>query len=760
LITCPTGGGKSLPGEFAMNYFVSKNKKVIYTSPIKALSNQKFYEYTTKYPHISFGIITGDIKINPNADVLIMTAEILLNKLYNKEKKDFFDINIEDDLACVIFDEIHFINDRDRGHVWEEIIMLLPKHIQMVMLSATLDNPEKFAKWCEKSDKIVYLSTVKERIVPLTHYSFITTTNSIFKNIKDKNIHNEINSIINKPIIIQDPKNMFNEINYNKINKTIDMFRIKKIFIKRQFVLNQVLKYCMENEMLPALCFVLSRKKVEQFAQEINTNLFIDENNCNNVRRECEKIIRKLPNHKEYLNLPEYINLVSLLEKGIAIHHAGVVPVLREMVEILYSLGYVKVLFATETFSVGLNMPTKTVIFTDIIKWDGSDSRLLLPHEYTQMAGRAGRRGIDTVGNVIHLNNLYQEVDKVEFRLMLKGRPQELISKFKFSYNFILNSLTEDMFEFVKNSIYGEEIKSEIDIIKQDIKDIQNIIEKNNNIIFTTPDDIIIKYLELEKELETSKNKKKREIKDTLENIANEYKNIKQDIQKKEKIEITKEKQEHLYSMLYDAENYINTNIKIILDILKNNDFIMDDNNLIMKGIIAKYIKEVHCLVFAEIINKKIFDKLTSKQLASLFSCMTSINVCDEIRNDLYSCKSDIISELQYVSEYYTYYYEKELEVRINTGSDYNIQYDIINYVIEWCECKDEIQCKMLLNKILREKDISVGDFSKALLKINNIAKEMENVANLLCDNILLQKLQEIPNLICKYVVTNQSLYV
>ena len=196
LVTAHTGSGKTLPAEFAIEYFVSKGKKVIYTSPIKALSNQKFYEFTQKFPHISFGILTGDIKTNPEADVLIMTTEILMNTLYAKNHKDdinftnnkstsltMFEMDFENELACVVFDEIHYINDLDRGRVWEETIMMLPQHIQMVMLSATLDSPEKFALWCEtrgqttkNSSKIAYLTTTNERVVPLTHYSCITCT--------------------------------------------------------------------------------------------------------------------------------------------------------------------------------------------------------------------------------------------------------------------------------------------------------------------------------------------------------------------------------------------------------------------------------------------------------------------------------------------------------------------------------------------------------------------------------------------------------
>ena len=250
LVTAPTGSGKSLPAEFCLDFFVTeKKKKVIYCSPIKSLSNQKFNDFSQKYPHLTVGIITGDIKNNPDADILIMTTEILLNKLYqiksnskNINSSVSFEMDIENELGIVIFDEIHMINDQNRGSVWEQSIMILPRHIQMVGLSATLDNPERFAYWLENrgddnisenkennEKKIVYLSSKKERSVPLTHYSFITITQGIFKAINDKTVHEEIKSLTNKPFVIQDAKGKFNEEHYFKMTKMLKLFEDKDI---------------------------------------------------------------------------------------------------------------------------------------------------------------------------------------------------------------------------------------------------------------------------------------------------------------------------------------------------------------------------------------------------------------------------------------------------------------------------------------------------------------------------------------------------
>ena len=261
-----------------------------------------------------------------------MTTEILLNKLYQlksvsnvKNSSTSFDMDIVNELGCVIFDEIHMINDHNRGHVWENSIMMLPRHVQMVGLSATLDGPEKFALWLENRgenvdnvEKIVYLTKKLNRAVPLTHYSFITVTNGINKAVKDKALQAEIKSLIDKPIVIQDADGVFNELNYRNMDKMIKLFDTNDVRVKRQNVLNKVSEYLVEKEMLPAICYVFSRKQLEVCAHEITSNLLeFDSKIPYTIDRECEQIIRKLPNYKEYLNLPEYLDMVSLLRKGV-----------------------------------------------------------------------------------------------------------------------------------------------------------------------------------------------------------------------------------------------------------------------------------------------------------------------------------------------------------------------------------------------------------------------------------------------------------
>ena len=266
--------------------------------------------------------------------------------------------------------------------------------------------------------KYLYLTTTYERVVPLTHYAWIIAHQSTIQQIKNTPYEQKFKEIIGKPIVLTNATGTFNDINYHKIKDILGYFQKNKVYIKRSFVLNNLIKYLNRNDMLPAICFVFSRKNVEFCAKEIDLCLFDkDDKTPSIIEHECEKIlISKLKNYKEYTALPEYQFMISLLKKGIAIHHAGIMPILREMVELLFEKKYIKLLFATETFAVGINMPTKTVIFTSLSKFSGSSMRDLLSHEYTQMAGRAGRRGIDTIGHVIHCNNLFNIPDVTTYK--------------------------------------------------------------------------------------------------------------------------------------------------------------------------------------------------------------------------------------------------------------------------------------------------------------------------------------------------------
>ena len=800
LVTAHTGSGKTLPAEFAIQFFVEKGKKVIYTSPIKALSNQKYYEFSLKYPEISFGLFTGDIKTNPEADVLIMTTEILMNSLFHNDNdtKDNtqFKIDIQTELAAVVFDEVHYINDVDRGQTWEKTLLMLPKHIQKIMLSATIDSPEKFAKWVEgeaeaDQKKEVYLCSTNHRVVPLTHYIYMTISEAMLKTIKDKTQQKEMRDLTGEIITIQTDKGIFQENGY-KQTKKITEFLEKKPMIKRKYVLNELLLYLRNRDMLPAIAFVFSRKNVEFCAEEITIPLLEDDSKVPYiVKRECEQIIRKLPNYEEYLRLPEYNSLVALLEKGVGIHHSGMIPILREIVELMISKKYIKVLFATESFAIGLDCPIKTAIFTGLTKFDGTDHRWLLSHEYTQMAGRAGRRGIDTIGHVIHCNNLFTLPTMSEYRDILCGKPQALVSKFRISYSWILNLLvsssasasasSENILKMTEKSMIYKELQQNIEYQQNIIKNLEiEISQKKTNLeLLKTPIDICLKYINIEDCLKTAVNKKKKELQREIERMELEYRDISKDVLKVKEwnrlqnIYENKEKP-HLHFL----ETYMETQIRKVLDVLDREGFVSIANDLIWvtnhhcrgdiltdSGIYATKISEIHPLIWSKFISSpekwNYLSDFSIKQIIGLFSCVTNIKVVSEYRLSIPKT-SDIFlkSKLLELQSEYKRYEDIEVMNELSTGISYEdaLMFDIIDESMEWCDCNTEEECKWFIQTKLSEKEISVGDFAKAMMKISTVIKELSTTFT---ENTeLLFKLSTVDELVLKYIATSQSLYV
>jgi superfamily II RNA helicase len=523
-----------------------------------------------------------------------------------------------------------------------------------------------------------------------------------------------------------------------------------------------------ENNMLPALCFVLSRKQLEVCANEITTDLLeFDSKVGYTIARECEQIIRKLPNYQEYLHLPEYTQMVTLLERGIAIHHSGVMPVLKEMVEILYAKGYIKLLFATETFSIGVNMPTKTVVFTNSTKFDGNHMRNLYSHEYTQMAGRAGRRGIDSVGNVIHLNNLFSNVDCTSYKNMMHGMPQTLSSKFKISYNLLLNlvSIGDNNFtEYAKRSMIQEDIEADLKSLNEQIAQHSATNKTADDILLRNPHDVVEEYMSLQEAVKTAINKKRREMERRITNIKDEYKLVDTDVailKKYVEKQQTIDALQHKYKMV---EQYMTNNVSNVLDILTQESFIQRTDDMIQlttKGQIAAQIREVHCLVFASMLEEhKLYD-LTPRQLVGVFSCFTNVSVADEIKMILPRCDDTKVSNIATeIRRKYDDFLKMEEQQQLNTGADYYMHYDLIDFTMRWCDCESVEECKFLLQTLEGEKAVFLGEFVKALLKINNIANEMEKIAEANGNIEFLSKLRAIPVLTLKYVATNQSLYV
>jgi superfamily II RNA helicase len=794
LVTAATGSGKTLPAEFAIRHFIGLGKRVIYCSPIKALSNQKTFDFTQKYPDITFGLLTGDIKTNPSAQVLIMTTEILMNQLFTqsenrKESSLSFSMDIENELGCVVFDEFHYINDAHRGHVWEQTILMLPQHVQMVMLSATLDDPVKSARWIEaRSDKLsdqklsdqklsdqcdlkqVVICSTDTRIVPLTHYVYMNGTEGLYKKMKDKETEARFRKSVDKCLPIRSAEGVFNESTYRETKTVLDALAANDVHLKRKTVLNNLLGHLRDQDMLPAICFVFSRKAVEQCAEEITTPLLEDDSKVSYiVKNECESILKRLPNWREYQGLPEYQNLVALLEKGIGIHHSGMIPVLREIVEFMISKKYIKVLFATESFAIGLDCPIKTAVFVNLKKYDGGDSpRYLLPHEYTQMAGRAGRRGIDTVGHVVHCSNLFELPSMTTYKEVLCGLPQKLESKFQIYYSVVLNLFknaekvsVKDIEKFITKSMLQTEMDKMSAGLLREVESIENkIVQKEQGFInLKTSRETLKAYSDLLVKQEFSANKKRKEVDLAIRKMFAENPNLEKDY-------IFYIDYLKFQKTLDETRNRLRANQSYILDKVQRLIRVLVEVGVIRAvgedeyELIAGVVSEINPILIARLRSVwNNFDEFGPKDLVAFLSVFTDVRVNEESR--IYSGFSNYCDQ-SFMNEKIKSFERVRSELLVLEEShginmrEEGLCYDLIDCMYAWCECNDEADCKSVISEI-GANGVSIGDFTKAILKISTLGRELMGI----CECVeLAHKLSQIDALILKYVATNQSLYL
>jgi superfamily II RNA helicase len=743
-----------------------------------------------RFPEISFGLLTGDCKDNPEADVLIMTTEILRNTLFNIKLRDSttapgkvplaFEIDVDTELAGVIFDEVHYIADKDRGAVWEQALLMIPPHIPLLLLSATIHKPERFAHWVETRHGDthgldVYLLPTSRRIVPLTHYMWSGITDKTIDRIRDKAIQADARNLGKTPVLVKDARGTFAESACQKMGKVCSYLYNNYMSPKRKQVLNSLVSHLKSNGLLPALCFIFSRKQVEIAARDITISLHDDNGEmANTVEQECRKILMaKLPNYKEYLELPEYRNMVTLLQKGVAIHHAGILTVLREMVEILFDKGYIKLLFATETFAVGINMPTKTVIFTSLEKFDGMGLRHLLPHEYSQMAGRAGRRGIDTRGTVIHCNTLFEPPPISDYRHILTGPSQTITSSFRVSYHFVLNILLpaqlskKDVVAFVANSLLNADIEKEIADIDSRGDQLRTTLETREGILeaLKTPIEIATKYVDLGEELGRSVNKARKRITRERDSIESQYPSVQRDSQTLAQVQQLRRELESTDSERTSALRYIACRVDNITEFLTMAGFVRTSPNgtvsVIIPGIIASQIQEVNPLATAlALSSSEAFRELNPCEISALLACLVPINLPED-KKTLHPNTSSVVlnsttSELQSTLSKLQ---SLEARLEIDSGENYTMQLDIQQYVMDWYCATNESECRTVLQAV-NARGISTGDFVKAVLKICNAVREIADSSEMLNYQLLGEKLAEIPGNLLKYVVTNQSLYL
>jgi ATP-dependent RNA helicase HelY len=424
LVAAPTGAGKTIVGEFAIHLAIEKNQKVFYTTPIKALSNQKFAELVSRYGPERVGLLTGDTNTNSDAQIVVMTTEVLRNMIYANS-----DSLIE--LGFVVMDEVHYLADRFRGAVWEEVILHLPKDVKLVSLSATVSNAEEFGAWLEEVRGDTEIVVSEHRPVPLDqHVLFGDELMELFAaGSKNQRVNAELVQKHSSKLRIPIGKYTKGKKPKGELDRRFS--RIPKISKP------EVVEILEENDLLPAIFFIFSRvgcdaavRACHQYGVRLTT-------------REEQAEIRYLVEERtasisdEDLATLGYFEWLSGLERGVAAHHAGMLPAFKEVVEELFLRKLVRVVFATETLALGINMPARTVVLERLDKFNGESRVQITPGEYTQLTGRAGRRGIDTLGHsVIQWSG---NLDPASVAGLASKRSYPLISPFKPTANMAVN---------------------------------------------------------------------------------------------------------------------------------------------------------------------------------------------------------------------------------------------------------------------------------------------------------------------------------
>jgi ATP-dependent RNA helicase HelY len=414
LVAAPTGAGKTVVGEFAAFSSLARGKKCFYTTPIKALSNQKYHEFVERFGEERVGLLTGDTNINSDAEIMVMTTEVLRNMLYANSSTLL-------NLGAVVMDEVHYLADKFRGAVWEEVLIHLMESVQVISLSATVSNAEEFGEWL--GEVRGHTDVIVSEVRPIPLYQHVMIGNRLIDLFSEPGrVNPEILGLERQALKrVRTPRHRRDRFGNDEERLTRD----------------EVIDKLQRENLLPAITFIFSRA------------------GCDAAVKQCLQAGIKLTNAEERLeiintatsytqNIAEedldvlgYREWLMALERGIAAHHAGLLPSFKAAVEDLFQRGLVKAVFATETLALGINMPARTVVLEKLTKWNGEGHVSITPGEYTQLTGRAGRRGIDIEGNAVVLWS--PTVDSATAAGLASTRTYPLRSSFTPSYNMSIN---------------------------------------------------------------------------------------------------------------------------------------------------------------------------------------------------------------------------------------------------------------------------------------------------------------------------------
>ncbi len=456
VVCAPTGSGKTLIGEYAIHQALDRGRRVFYTTPLKALSNQKLRDFRSQFGDDKVGLLTGDISFNRDAPILVMTTEIFRNMLYGTPI-GAVGASLTG-VETVVLDECHYMNDRQRGTVWEESIIYCSSEIQLLALSATVANSDQLTDWINKVHGPTELVYSDFRPVPLQFH--FANQKGIFP------LLDETGKRVNVRLV---PKKKGQKVERGSIPTPS---------------LTDVLARLDDRDMLPAIYFIFSRRGCDQAVAEVGNFSLVNEAETAELKRIIDDFLQRNPEAERF-------GQKEALLKGIAAHHAGILPAWKGLVEELFGRGLIKVVFATETLAAGINMPARTTVISTLSKRTDKGHRLLNASEFLQMAGRAGRRGMDKLGHVVAVQTRFEGAKEASYLATAKADP--LASQFTPSYGMVLNllqthtldeaqELVERSFGQYLSTLYLQPQQEELDRLQTELAVLEQSLAAGGNV--------------------------------------------------------------------------------------------------------------------------------------------------------------------------------------------------------------------------------------------------------------------------------------
>ena len=705
LVAAPTGAGKTIVGEFAVDLVINSSGKCFYTTPIKALSNQKFAELTEKYGESKVGLLTGDTSINSEAQIVVMTTEILRNMIYANS-------TTIDELKYVVMDEVHYLADKFRGAVWEEILIHLSEAVQIISLSATVSNAEEFGEWLQtvRGDTEVIVSEI--RPVPLyQHVLFGNRLLDLFGD--DQKLNPELTRL---------ERDSYRQVRGNWKNKSKGPKPLSR---------SEIVEKLERESLLPAITFIFSRNNCDAAVRQCLTAGLRLTNT--QERAEIRSVIaRNMKNlAQEDLVVLGYYEWADALERGIAAHHAGLLPAFKVTVEELFQRGLVKAVFATETLALGINMPARTVVLEKLSKWNGEGHVAVSPGEYTQLTGRAGRRGIDIEGNAVILWG--NDLDSTSVGGLASTRTYPLKSSFKPTYNMSINLISQFGSERARTSLESSLAQFQAD---KAVVGLAKQIRKNEgarNLLFTEAKCHLgdfMQYAQLRsqiKKLESDGKRSKRkrvEIEDEIAAIRKQIKNHPaHGCSDRESHSRVAERALRLQREIDGLTERINTRTNVIAKRFDRIKVVLDKFGYIHEDAIAKSGKMLAKiygetdLLIAEAIQAEVFTPLSPADLVSVIS-----SCIYESRNEEAAKipRGDVQVALAAISKIYGKIHEAESDLNLEPmrAPDFG-----------FCWASHRWASGHSLTSILKGSELTVGDFVRSMKQIIDLLRQLRGAA-------------------------------